>query len=90
MYKLDITKAVDRFLKKLQPKQFRQVVQTILKLRVDPTPHDSEQLIGSPEYRRVDIGEFRIIYRVEGDIVKVAVAGKRNDDEVYRRFEKLP
>ena len=90
MYKLDITKAVDRFLKKLQPKQFRQVVQTILKLRVDPTPQDSKQLIGSPDYRRVDIGEFRIIYRVEGDIVKVAVAGKRNDNDAYRRFEKLP
>ncbi len=90
MYKLDITKAVDRFLKKLQPKQFRQVVQTILKLRLDPNPHDSKQLIGSPEYRRVDIGEFRIIYRVEDDVVKIAVAGKRNDNDVYRKFEKLP
>ena len=48
------------------------------------------QLIGSPEYRRVDIGEFRIIYRVEDDSVKVAVAGKRNDNDVYRKFEKLP
>jgi mRNA interferase RelE/StbE len=90
MYKLDITKAVDRFLRKLQPKQFRQVVQTILKLRLDPSPRDSKQLIGSPGYRRVDIGEFRIIYRVEEDVVKIAVAGKRNDYEVYKKFEKLP
>jgi len=90
MYKLNITKTVDRFLKKLQPKQFRQVVQTILKLRLNPNPHDSKQLIGSPEYRRVDIGEFRIIYRVEDDVVKIAVAGKRNDNDVYRKFERLP
>ena len=89
MYKLDITKAVDRFLRKLQPKQFRQVVQTILKLRFDPNPHDSKKLIGSPEYKRVDIGEFRIIYRVEDDVVKIAIAGKRNDNEIYKRFDRL-
>jgi mRNA interferase RelE/StbE len=89
MYKLDITKAVDRFLKKLQPKQFRQVVQTILKLRFDPNPNDSKQLIGSAQYKRVDIGEFRIIYRIEDDVVKIAVAGKRNDNDVYRKFENL-
>ena len=89
MYKLDITRAVDRFLKKLQPKQFRQVVQTILTLRFDPTPHDSKQLIGSPEYRRVDMGEFRIVYRIEDDVIKIAVVGKRNDNDVYRKFDRL-
>jgi mRNA interferase RelE/StbE len=88
VYKLDISKAVDRFLKKLQPKQFRQVVQSVLKLRSNPNPHDSKQLIGSTGYKRVDIGEFRIIYRVENDVVKIAVAGKRNDSDVYRKFEK--
>jgi len=87
MYKLDIAKNVDRFLKKLPPKQFRQIVHTILNLRLDPNPHDSKQLIGSPEYKRVDIGEFRIIYRVEDDFVKIAAAGKRNDQAVYRKFK---
>ena len=89
MYKPDITKAVDRFLKKLPPKQFRQVVQTILKLRFDSNPHDSKQLIGSLAYKRVDIGEFRIIYHVEDDVAKIALVGKRNDNDVYRKFEKL-
>ena len=88
MYKLDITKAVDRFLKKLPPKQFRQIVHTILNLRLDPTPHDSRQLVGSSGYKRVDIGEFRIIYRIEEDVIKIAGAGKRNDQDVYRKFKK--
>ena len=88
MHNLRITKSVDKFLKNLRPKQFRQIVQTILKLRLDPNPHDSKQLIGYPEYRRVDIGEFRIIYRIDGEVVKIAVVGKRNDNEVYRKFEQ--
>jgi mRNA interferase RelE/StbE len=88
MYKLDITKAAGKFVRKLDAKQFRQVLSTVLKLREEPEPHDSKQLIGSPEYRRVDIGEYRIIYRVEEDTIKIAVVGKRNDDDVYKRFER--
>jgi len=90
MYKLDITKSAGKFISKLQAKQYRQVVSTILKLRENPVPHDSKQLIGSPEYRRADIGEYRIIYRVDADIVKIAVVGKRNDSEVYKKFDRMP
>ena len=88
MNKLDITKTAIKFLEKLPPKQFRQIVRTIFKLREVPEPHDSKQLIGHPEYRRVDIGEYRIIYRVDGDVVKICIAGKRNDSEIYKRFKR--
>jgi len=53
----------------------------------DPEPPDSSQLIGYP-YRRADIGEYRIIYRVEEDCLKVALVGKRNDDEIYRQLSR--
>ena len=89
MHNLNITKSVDKFLKNLKPKQFRQILQTILRLRLDPHPHDSKQLIGSPEYKRVDMGEFRIIYRVESDVVKIVLVGKSNDNDVYKRFKRL-
>jgi mRNA interferase RelE/StbE len=88
MYNLNITKSVDRFLKNLNPKQFRQILQKILRLRLNPNPPDSKQLIGHPEYKRVDIGEFRIIFRVEGETIKIALVGKRNDDEVYKKFKQ--
>ena len=69
MYNMNITKSVDTFLKNLKPKQFRQILHTILRLRLNPNPHDSKQLIGNSEFKRVDIGEFRIIYRVEDNWV---------------------
>lgn len=88
MHKIDITKFAGKFIKNLPPKQYRQVVSTILSLRENPTPHDSEQLTGYPEYMRVDIGEYRIVYRFELDTVYIAVVGKCNDDEVYKRFKQ--
>ena len=88
MLKIDITKSAGKFLKKLPPKQYRQVVSTILALRENPTPTDSKQLIGYPDYYRVDIGEYRIVYRFDKDAVYIAIVGKRNDDEIYRRFQQ--
>ena len=89
MYKLDISKSAGKFISGLGAKQYRQVVSTILKLRENPEPHDSKQLVGSPEYRRTDVGEYRIVYRVDGDTVKIAVVGKRNDIEIYKRFNRM-
>ena len=89
MFKVDITKTAGKFIKKLAPKQYKQIVGTIFSLRKNPTPHDSKQLSGFSEYQRVDIGEFRIIYRLDKDTVYIALVGKRNDDEVYKRFKGI-
>jgi mRNA interferase RelE/StbE len=80
--KLDLTDVV-KFLRGLEAKFCKQVILTILALSRDPRPHDSEQLKGFPYYR-VDVGEFRIVYRFDADCVYVAHIGKRNDAEVYR------
>ena len=85
MLKLDLTRAARRFVDDLPPKQFRQVVNKVLALMDDPEPADSLQLKGQP-FRRADIGEYRIVYRVEADCLRVALIGKRNDGEVYRKL----
>jgi mRNA interferase RelE/StbE len=54
----------------------------------NPKPHDSKELKGQP-YRRTDIGEYRIIYRVEENVLKIALVGKRNDSAVYKKLARL-
>ena len=88
MYKLEITRAAGKFLEQLPAKQFRQVVLTVLKLRQNPEAHDSKQLRGYPEYKRVDVGEYRVIYRLEADTLVIALVGKRNGDEIYKQFRR--
>ena len=87
MLTLDITKQVRDFLDGLDPKRFRQVANKIFSLMENPEPTDSQQLSGY-SYRRADIGEYRIIYRVEQGCLKVALVGKRNDDEVYKKLKR--
>jgi mRNA interferase RelE/StbE len=85
MLKLLVSKKAQKFLDDRPPKQFRQIVKKVFALLENPKPHDSEELRGYP-YLRNDIGEYRIIYDVQGDTLRLILVGKRNDDEVYRQL----
>jgi len=88
MLRLDLSKKAIAFLDKLPPKQFKQVSTKIFSLMANPVPHDSKELKGHP-YRGTDIGEYRIIYRIEKEVLKIALVGKRNDSAVYKKLARL-
>ena len=88
MLTLDITHDCLKFLRSLDAKQFRQVVTTLFRLLQDPAPQDSAAFLGY-FFCRVDIGEYRIIYRVDGEVLRVPLIGRRNDDDVYRRLRRF-
>ena len=87
MLSLDLTRQAKDFLDQLDPKRFRQVVRKILSLMENPKPADSKPLQGY-SFSRADIGEYRIVYRVESGCLKVALIDKRNDDEVYKKLNR--
>ena len=91
MAKLDGLGAVLEFLKGLQPKVAAQIAKKALSLNIDPLPNDSKQLKGYPNFYRVDTGEYRIVYRfiAKDDLVEIILVGKRNDDEVYKKLNRL-
>jgi mRNA interferase RelE/StbE len=85
--KLDLTHDALGFLRTLPPKQFRQVVTKAFELMANAEPQDSKTLAGY-EYRRADIGEYRIVYRFDRDFLYVALIGKRNDSDIYKRLKR--
>jgi mRNA interferase RelE/StbE len=91
MAKLDGMEAVLDFLQGLQPKISAQIAKKVLALNVDPLPADSKELKGYSGYYRVDSGEYRIVYRfyADEDLVEIILIGKRNDDDVYKKLERL-
>ena len=86
-YVLDMTNRARKFLEDLESKQFKQVVVKMLSLLRNPYPNDSEHL-SNRNYRRVDIGEIRIVYQVTQNVIEILVIGKRNDGAVYTTFNK--
>ena len=88
MLTLDLTRQAKDFLEQLDAKQFRQIVRKIFDLMENPKPGDARPLHGHP-FWRADVGEYRIVYRIEQDTLKVALVDKRNDDEVYKKLRRL-
>ncbi|MDR3567711.1 MAG: hypothetical protein P4L43_06750 [Syntrophobacteraceae bacterium] len=88
MLKLDLPKSALKFVEALPPKLFTQVFKKVLALMKDPEPGDSLNLEGYP-FKRVDIGEYRVIYHADKETLHVEVIGKRNDDDVYRKLRNL-
>lgn len=86
MLKLQLSRQAGKFLDILPPKQFRQVVKKLFSLLDDPRPNDTKELKGYP-FLRCDIGEYRIVYDLAEDSLRVIIVGKRNDDEVYRKLK---
>ncbi|MDO8521730.1 MAG: type II toxin-antitoxin system RelE/ParE family toxin [bacterium] len=89
MLKVDIWPEAKDFLETLSTKQKRQVSAKIFLLSGHPMPVRSKMLEGYTPLRRLQSGDYRIIYFVEGNVLKIPLIGKRGDDEVYRRLKRL-
>jgi mRNA interferase RelE/StbE len=85
MLRISISKRAEKDQSCLPAKHRRQIAVKLVQLRSTPVPPDSKKLIGYP-YRRVDSGEYRIIYQIEGEVLQILRIGKRNDAEVYRHL----
>ena len=89
MFKLQLSKKSQKFLSNLPHKQQNQLVLKILELKKQGHTADSAPLKGS-DWFRTDAGEYRIIYMIESpDILVIPLIGKRNDDEIYKKFRRL-
>ena len=88
MLKLELKKPAFDFISGLPAKQFRQLMLAVVCLMKTPYPNDAKKLKGY-DFHRIDVGEYRVVYRVEGDVLQVPIVGKRNDDEAYRRLKQM-
>lgn len=86
MLNIDLKPKAKKFIDSLPPKHKRQIKDSILSLQDNPMPHDAKKLISYENYIRVDIGEYRIIYRYEKEecLITVVLVGRRNDNNIYR------
>jgi mRNA interferase RelE/StbE len=88
MLRVNFTPDALDVLKSLPSKHARQVAGKIEQLAQDPSGLPVKELKGSDGFFRLRSGEYRIIYRVQGQELQVWLIGRRNDDDVYRRFER--
>lgn len=80
LYRIELRPAAVRALRKLDPQARRRVQGAIVLLAQDPRPPGARALRGRPGLR-VRVGDYRIIYTIEDDVLVVVVVtlGYRRD-----------
>ena len=83
-YEIELRPAAERGLRKLDPQVARRVQAAIALLAEDPRPPASRPLHGRPAWR-VRVGDYRIIYTIEDDVLLVVVVTLGHRRDVYKR-----
>lgn len=81
-YRVELRPAAVRSLRKLDPQVRRRVQGAIAMLAQDPRPPGARALQGRPGLR-VRVGDYRIIYTVDDDVLLVVVVRLGHRRDVY-------
>ncbi len=83
-YRVELRPAAANALRKLDPKVRGRIRGAIALLAQDPRPPAARALQGRPGWR-VRVGDYRIIYAVQDDILLVVVVTLGHRREIYER-----
>jgi len=82
-YRVEVRPAALRSLRKIDPTVRPRIEGAIALLAEDPRPPASRPLTGRPGYR-VRVGDYRIVYTIEHDVLLVVVVTLGHRRDVYR------
>jgi len=83
-YAIEVLPAAERALRKVHPEIRARIRGAVLKLATDPRPPGARALKDRPGYLRVRVGDYRILYTVEDDVLKVIVVRLGHRRDIYR------
>jgi mRNA interferase RelE/StbE len=83
-YRIELRPAAVRALRKIDPRIRDRIHGAIALLASDPRPPASRQLKGRPGHR-VRVGDYRIIYTIQDDVLLIVVVTVGHRRDVYDR-----
>lgn len=87
MKTIDLSKDAEKSLKSLPKKHRQQIAEKLRLLAGDSISGDP--LKGAlKDYSKLASGEYRIIYFLDGAVIKVVLIEKRNDAAVYKKTKR--
>jgi mRNA interferase RelE/StbE len=85
-YRVVVEDGAARAIRKLDRDVQRLVVARLERLAENPRPPGSKKLEGAEDLHRVRVGDHRIVYRIEDDVLLVLVVRVAHRSDVYRRL----
>ena len=82
-YKIEVKKSAAKELRKIPKKELTKIIQQIGSLADDPYPSGCKKLTNQEKYR-IRVGNCRVLYNIENDILTVFVFKVGHRKQIYR------
>ncbi len=82
-YKVKVKKSAEKELRKIPKKELIKIIDQIRSLADNPHPPGSKKLTNQEKYR-IRIGNYRVLYNVEDEILTIFVIKVGHRKEIYR------
>ncbi len=82
-YKVKVKKSAEKELRKIPKKELIKIIDQIRSLADNPHPPGSKKLTNQEKYR-IRIGNYRVLYKVEDEILTIFVIKVGHRKEIYR------
>jgi mRNA interferase RelE/StbE len=82
-YQVLIKPTAEKQIAKLPKKIQKQIIIKLRELRLNPRPHDCRKLTNEDLYK-LRVGDYRIIYQIQDEILYVTIVRVGHRKEVYR------
>ena len=83
-YKVLLKKSVEKDLRKIDRTVIPRIIQNIQSLAENPVPMGSRKLVGSDKTYRLRVGDYRVVYQINDDLLEVEVQHIAHRKHVYR------
>lgn len=91
-YSIEFTPAAEKSLAKVAKRSrplLKKIDQALLSLAENPIPANSKHLVGEePPLYRVRVGDYRILYQIEDNVLVVLVVHVGHRKDVYRFLKR--
>lgn len=85
-YKVTLKPLAEKQFAKLPKDIQKRLFSAFLMLSDNPRPHGSIKLQGNVDYHRVRVGDYRIVYSIDDQVLKVLVLSLGHRRDIYDKL----
>lgn len=83
-YRVELVPSAHKSLAKFHPIDRERILRALISLESDPRPRAAAKLKGQHDTYRLRVGDYRILYEVRDDVLRVLVVRLAHRREAYR------
>jgi len=88
-YRIEVTPRARKDLKALSMRERQRVAQEIDALMENPRPQSCKKLKGREDFYRIRVGDYRVVYRIEDEVLLILIVRIGDRKEIYEIIRRL-